>query len=93
MMTNEERHGLKAILEKHGWDPRNDSIIAPSGGLWLDATHFELWTLAQVRDTFQARATRIEMARIGDWETSARENRQVAEAAAMLISGADRGHP
>lgn len=85
-MNNEDRQRLAAILQKQGWTLQNNSIKAPSGGLWLDSAHFESWTLVQVRETFQARAARVEKAQIGDWKTSARENRELSEAAAMLIS-------
>ena len=75
-----ERDRFVAALQSRNWVLQDGLIRSPSGGLWFEAAHFEIWSPGEMRETFHNRAARIESAAFEDWQICADENRQVCAA-------------
>ena len=79
--SDSQKNRFVSTLEAWGWTHRAGVIIASSGGLWLDDSHFKTWSPAEMGQIFERRAKRIATAKIGSWKAAARENAEAAKAA------------
>lgn len=84
-MTKSEQDEFVALLVKSGWSLSDGTVWSPSKGLWFSDSHFVQWSPKEFAEAFSRRAERIEKAKIGDWERSARENQQACEAAQKIM--------
>ena len=77
--TENQKTIFCSALEKKGWSQTVGKIDSPSGCLWFLESHFIENSPAQLADTFKQRALRIEAAKVGAWEQSTAENKDVYE--------------
>jgi hypothetical protein len=88
--TPAERASVEDHLQSVGWRPGSGRIASPSGGLWLDDSHFCLWAPAEMLGVFRTRGARTRSQ--GDVRRSL-EHDQVCQAIVSVLADADAPRP
>jgi hypothetical protein len=81
--TQEEKKQVIKKLQSMDWVFKDDTIWAPSGGIWFKKYHFE-WSPKEMYDIIGNRGRRIEREKHNGWEAFSKEHFQVCEAIESL---------